>query len=318
MSKALVTGGAGFIGSHMAQRLLDLDWDVTVIDNESTGNPANVPKGVRYIKGDVRNRRELAAAFDQPLDLVVHIAGQASTIRSFLDPADDLSVNVNGAIEVMQAVVEHRVPRVLYASSMTAYGLPQRLPVTEDDPTLPVSYYGITKLAAERYLLATGMRSDLDAPPNVTAFRMFNVYGPRQSLSNPYQGVLAIFINAALRGLPIVIHSDGEQSRDFIFIDDVVNAWIAAIDKPASYGQVFNLGSGTLLTVNRLVDSVLADLGKTREDYEVRYEPVRPGDQRHMQAKIAKAAQLLDWQPQVTFEQGLQRTIQWAKTEEES
>jgi UDP-glucose 4-epimerase len=316
--RALVTGGAGFIGSHMTERLLADGYDVTCIDNLSTGYKENVPAGTRLIVGDVSDREALKEAFEPAPDVVFHIAGQASTIRSFDDPHDDIRVNVTGTVNTVLECVEKKVPRILYASSMTSYGHPATLPVTEEAPILPISYYGITKLAAERYVHSTADRIDLDFDMNVTSFRMFNVYGPRQSLSNPYQGVVAIFIANVMSGVPCVIHSDGEQSRDFVEIGDVVDAWVGSIDKPEAYGEVFNLGTGSRKSVNQLVDAVLAAFGKDRESYEVNYTPVRPGDQRHMEADISKAAKLMGWVPKVGFAEGMARTVDWARKQEDS
>jgi UDP-glucose 4-epimerase len=312
--RVLVTGGAGFIGSHMADRLLADGNEVTVLDNESTGRRENVPAAARYLKGDVTVPADVERAFAGGLDAVLHIAGQASTIRSFDDPTADLRTNVNGTICVLQHTLRHRVPRLLFASSMTVYGHPRTVPVNEESPLAPVSYYGIAKLAAERYVHATAARDDLDFSFNVTSFRMFNVYGPRQSLDNPYQGVVAIFIGNVLRGEPITIYGDGEQSRDFVHIRDVVEAWMAALRSPAAHGQVLNLGTGTRRSVHELVDAVLAESGRDRGSYTVRYERQRPGDQRHMQAEIGRARELLGWRPSVEFRDGMAATVAWARS----
>ena len=314
MKRCLVTGGAGFIGSHLADRLIALGHQVTVIDNESTGFRHNVNPRARYIRGDVTSLGDLEKAFAPGLDVVFHIAGQASTIKSFHDPQADLNTNVVGTINVLKKCVEHRVPRMLYASSMPAYGHPPNLPVVETELCKPISYYGVTKYAAERYVLATAERNDLDFPFVATCFRMFNVYGPRQSLSNPYKGVVAIFISNLLNGQPITIFGDGEQSRDFVHIGDVVDAWVAAVDNEAARNQVFNLGTGRRHSVNQLVDVVLAAFGKSRSTYSVVYEALRPGDQRHMEADVSKAASLLRWRPRINFEQGMTETIAWARS----
>ena len=311
--RVLVTGGAGFIGSHMAQRLLADGHDVTVLDNESTGKRENVPEGARYLRGDVSERGDVARAFEGGQDAVLHIAGQASTIRSFDDPTDDLRTNIIGTIRVLQACLEHRTGRMLYASSMTAYGHPAQLPVVVGEPLAPVSYYGISKMAAERYVHSTAARNDLDFEFNATSFRMFNVYGERQSLDNPYQGVVAIFIANVLRGEPITIFGDGEQSRDFVHIDDVVQAWVGSLDNPAAHNQIFNLGTGTRRSIHDLIDAVLAAEGHDRKRYEIRYERERPGDQRHMQADISRTREVLGWEPRVDFTEGMARTVRWAR-----
>ena len=285
---------------------------VVVIDNESTGFRENVNPEAIYIRGDVTKMDDLRTAFAHDLDVVFHIAGQASTIRSFDDPYDDLQVNVEGTLNVVKMCLEHRVPRLLYASSMTVYGHPTAIPTPETEPRIPISYYGIAKYAAERYVHATADRVDLDFDFDVTSFRMFNVYGERQSLENPYQGVVSIFIANLLNEEPITIHSNGEQSRDFVHIQDVVNAWMSALDNDRTYGEVLNLGTGVRRSINELVDVTLAAFGHSRETYPVEYAPLRPGDQRHMVADITKAQRILGWQPRVNFAEGMQRTVRWA------
>lgn len=314
--RVLVTGGAGFIGSHMADRLLAMGHEVVILDNESTGRLANVPPEADYIRGDVRRPEDLERAFSRGLDAVFHIAGQASTIRSFEDPFDDLDVNVVGSLNVVQKCLAYRVPRMLFASSMTAYGHLEELPVPESARCRPVSYYGITKYAAERYAHATAERIDLTAPFHVTSFRMFNVYGRRQRLDNPYQGVVGIFIGNVIRDEPIVIHGDGSQSRDFVHIDDVVNAWVTAWLAPEAYNQVFNLGTGSGYAINALAEAVIRAVGRSPESYPLVRESRRPGDQEHMAADISRAGQVLQWQPAVDFEQGIKSTVQWARSAE--
>jgi UDP-glucose 4-epimerase len=311
--KVLITGGAGFIGSHLAQRLVDDGHRVLVIDNESTGRPEHVPAAARYLKGDLTRPADLEPAFATGLDAVCHIAGQVSLIRSFSDPVADLRSNVEGTLNVLQLCVENRVPRLLYASSMTIYGVADALPTPEDALCRPISYYGITKYAGERYVLTTAERVDLDFEFRVTCFRMFNVYGPRQALDNPYQGVLGIFLGNVLRDEPITIFGDGEQSRDFLYIDDVIDAWAGALANPASYGGVFNLGSGHRLTINRLADYVLAAFGRTRIDHPITYAPGRPGEQRQVEADIGRARAVLGWEPRMPFEAGLAETVRWAQ-----
>lgn len=315
--RVLVTGVAGFIGSHMADGLLKKGYAVVGLDNLTTGERRNIPKGVRFIKGDVTRDKDLKAAFAGGLAGVFHIAGCASTIKAFDDPEADLNTNTVGTIRVVLRCLKTRTPRLLYASSMTAYGFVDRLPVDVDKtPTRPVSYYGISKYAAERYALATGLRKDLGFDFGVTAFRMFNVYGRRQSLTNPYQGVASIFIGNVLRNEPIKIFGDGEQSRDFIHISDVVAAWIKAFTRPGAKGEVFNLGAGRSISINTLVRTDIAAFGKNPKTYPILYFPTRPGDQRHMRADIRKTRRALGWKPAMPFARGMGDVIAWAREEE--
>ncbi len=311
--RVLVTGGAGFIGSHVVDQLVTRGFDAVVLDNLSTGARAYLNPQAQFVHGDVRNPADLAPIFAGGLDAVLHIAGQASIRLSFQDPTADLNVNTLGTINLLQQCVAHHVPRLIFASSMTIYGSPALVPTPETAPPDPVSYYGITKYAAERYVHLTAQRRDLDFAFNVTSLRMFNVYGERQSLINAYQGVFAIFMGNLLRGEPITIHSDGEQSRDFVHVRDVARLWVDAIDQPASYGQVINVGTGKPTSVNRLCDQVLQSFGCTRADYPVLYRPAQLGDVRVSAADIRRARELLGWSPQVEFEQGMAETIAWAR-----
>jgi UDP-glucose 4-epimerase len=308
----LVTGGAGFIGSHLADCLIGEGHHVLAFDNEATGRRANVSAAARYMKGDVTHLADLEQAFGTGLDAVCHIAGQVSLIRSFTDPVVDLRTNVEGTVNVLQLCVKYRVPRLLYASSMTVYGHTDVLPTPEEAPCQPISYYGITKYAAERYVRTTAERVDLGFDFHVTCFRMYNVYGPRQALDNPYQGVLGIFLGNLLRGEPLTIFGDGGQSRDFVYIGDVADAWVGALGDPASYGGVFNLGSGRRLSINQLADQVLTAFGRRRTDETVAYAPGRPGEQRHVEADITQARTILGWEPKVPFAAGLAQTVRWA------
>jgi len=312
MRRALVTGGAGFIGSHMTDRLLKEGYEVIVMDNESTGFRKNVPDKAQYIKGDVTKKNDISKAFEKRVDVVFHIAGKASTIRSFDDPYLDLSTNVIGTLNIIELCLKRKVPRFLYASSMTCYGHPDNIPTSIEDLCQPISYYGISKYSAERYVHATAGRNDFDFDFNVTSFRMFNVYGERQSLENPYQGVMAIFISNILNRKPITIHSDGEQSRDFIYVGDVVEAWVSSIDNPQTFGRVFNLGADTALSINQLVDLILNANNKKRSNYPIRYSEERPGDQRHMRADISETKSLLNWSPKKELKEGIMETIKWA------
>lgn len=315
--RVLVTGGAGFIGSHVVDRLIERGFAVVVLDNESTGSRANVNPAAEFVSGDVRHPDDLAPIFDTGVDVVLHIAGQASIRLSFQDPAADLNVNTLGTINVIQQCLAHRVPRLIFASSMTIYGNTSTVPTPEDTLPDPVSYYAITKYAAERYVHVTAARRDLGFDFKVTSLRMFNVYGERQSLTNAYQGVFAIFIGNLLRGEPITIHSDGEQSRDFVHIDDVSRAWVDAIDNPACYGEVINIGTGASTSVNQICDIVLRAFGHTRDTYPVEYHAAQPGDMRRSAADITRTRDLLGWQPQVELESGMLATIEWAKKQQE-
>lgn len=310
--RILVTGGAGFIGTHMCRKLLARGDDVTVIDNLSNASRSNVPDKARFVLGDVTRPDDLKPVFAAGLDAVCHLAGQVSIIRAFDNPVADLRTNVEGTVNVVEMCVAHRVPRMIYASSMTAYGDTSVVPTPETEPCSPDSYYGITKFAAERFVHATAARPDLQAPFDVTSLRMFSVFGPGQAWDNPYQGVLGIFLGRIQRNEPITIFGDGEQTRDFVFIDDIVDGWIGALDNPqATAGKVFNLGSGRPHSINELAAKVLAAHGFGPGEYDVRHAATRPGEQRRVQADIRRARDTFGWAPKTTFELGLAATMQW-------
>ena len=311
MSRVLVTGGAGFIGSHLAEALLARGDEVTVLDNLQTGLRENVPDGARLVVGNVAEAETVLETARTGFDAVLHVAGQASISRSFDDPGSDLAVNVGGTLNVLRACRELSIPRLVYASSMTVYGEPDVTPTPETAPCRPVSYYGVTKYAAECYVQISSALPDI--PLAATSLRMFNVYGERQSLDNPYQGVLAIFLGNVLRGEPLTIHSDGRQTRDFVYVGDVVAAWLAVLDSEAAYGKIFNVGSGRETSIGELADAVLAANGHSRETWPVRTGEVQRGDQRRSLADTSSIERVLGWRPTVPLDAGMERTVQWAR-----
>lgn len=313
--KVLVTGGAGFIGVHLTKRLIADGHEVFVVDNESNGDPSLVPTAAKYTRGDVTRPDEIEPVFAAGIDAVCHIAGQVSIIKAFSDPVADLRTNTEGTVQVLKLCVKHKVPRLLYASSMTLYGDCKLVPTPETEPCVPDSYYGITKFAAERYVHSTAERPDLGFDFSVTSLRMFSVFGPGQSYNNPYQGVLGIFSGNILRGEPITIFGDGEQTRDFIFVEDIVDGWARALTSPQAKGQIINLGGGRSTSINQLADAVVGAFGFAKGGYEIRHAPGRPGEQRAVQADIRRARELLGWAPKTSFEEGLRKTVAWAKAE---
>lgn len=313
--RVLVTGGAGFIGIHLTRRLLSDGHEVFVVDNESNGDPALLPSQAKYLRGDVTKPEEIERVFADGIDAVCHIAGQVSIIKAFSDPVADLRTNTEGTVQVLKLCVKYKVPRLLYASSMTLYGDCQLVPTPESEPCIPDSYYGITKYAAERYVHSTAARPDLGFDFSATSLRMFSVYGPGQSYNNPYQGVLGIFSGNVLRGEPITIFGDGEQTRDFVFVEDIVDGWSRALMAPGAKGQIINLGGGRSTSINELAEAVTEAFGFAKGAYDIRHAPGRPGEQRSVQADVTKAERLLGWTPKTSFETGLRKTVSWAQAE---
>ena len=312
MSDVLVTGGAGFIGSHLCDALLARGERVTALDDLSTGDAANLPAEVELVRADVADAEAVAQVFaGGAFDAIFHVAGQASIATSFSDPGRDLRVNVTGTLNVLEGCLAAGVPRLVHASSMTVYGEPDAVPTPESASCRPVSYYGVTKYAAERYVHVTGARDDAELA--VTSLRMFNVYGERQSLSNPYQGVLAIFIGNVLRGEPITIHSDGRQTRDFVYVEDAVDAWLRVLDTPGTDGAVYNVGSGRETSIRELAEAVLRGCGESPESWDIRTGAAQAGDQRRAAADVSALERATGWRPTTSLEEGLKRTIAWAR-----
>jgi len=304
LSRIVVTGGAGFIGGHLADALVLRGDEVVVVDDLSTGSREHVPEGAELVVQDVA--KGLGETF-AGADAVLHVAGQASIFKSFDNPEGDLRTNVLGTINVIEACVAHRVERLVFAGSMTAYGEPERVPTPEDEPCIPVSYYGVTKYAAERYVHASAPRGLA-----VTTLRMFNVYGERQSLTNPYQGVLAIFLGNVLRGEPITIHSDGLQTRDFVYVGDVVDAWLRVLDDETTHGRVFNVGSGRETSVAELARAVVAAAGQDPDAWEIRSGEAQAGDIRRSAADVGALRAATGWEAATSLDEGLRRTAAWA------
>jgi UDP-glucose 4-epimerase len=311
--RVLVTGGAGFIGTHLSRRLLADGHEVSVVDSLSTGRREGLPAAVRFAHADVAKPAEIEPVFARGLDAVCHIAGQVSIIRSFVDPVADLRTNVEGTLNILQLCLKYKVPRLIYASSMTLYGASETVPTPETEPCRPDSYYGITKHAGERYVHSTAERPDLDFDFHVTTLRMYSVYGPGQALNNPYQGVLGIFLGNLLRGEPITIYGDGEQTRDFVYVDDIVEGWVRTLGNPATHGLVINLGSGRSLSINELAARAVAAFDSP--NHPINHAPVRPGEQRNVRADIDRARSVLNWEPRTAFEAGLAETVKWARDE---
>lgn len=310
--RIVITGGAGFIGSHLCDALVARGERVTALDDLSTGEAANLPEDVEVVRADVADADAVERVFTgRAFDAVFHVAGQASIATSFSDPGRDLRVNVTGTLNVLERCLAAGVPRLVHASSMTVYGEPETVPTPESASCRPVSYYGVTKYAAERYVHVTGAREDADL--SVTSLRMFNVYGERQSLTNPYQGVLAIFIGNVLRGEPIAIHSDGRQTRDFVYVADTVDAWLRVLDTAETDGAVYNVGSGRETTISELAETVLRGFGESPEAWDVRRGARQEGDLRRAGADVSALTAATGWRPRTQLEDGMARTIAWAR-----
>jgi UDP-glucose 4-epimerase len=301
----LVTGGAGFIGSHLVEELVRQGQHVRVLDDFSTGRPdnlAHVRERIELIERDIRDRSAVRAAMVD-VDYVLHQAALPSVPRSVADPLTTNEVNITGTLNVLLAARDARVERVVFASSSSVYGDSPTLPKHEDMPTNPLSPYAVSKLAGESYCRAFHVVYGL---PTV-ALRYFNVFGPRQDPSSQYSAVIPKFITAAMDGQPLTIYGDGNQSRDFTYVANVVAANLLACRASAACGQVLNASCGGRYTLLELVSHLERLLG--RGPLRVEHLPARPGDIRDSMGDIRRARDVLGYEPSVDFESGLAQTV---------
>jgi UDP-glucose 4-epimerase len=306
MSHMLVTGGAGFIGSHLVERLLELGHSVRVLDNFSTGRRENIAAfagSIELSEADVRDPSAVRAAV-QGIEVVFHQAAMASVQRSVDDPIASNEVNVLGTLNVLTAARGAGVRRVVYASSSSIYGNAAGLPKREDMAPAPESPYAVGKLAGEHYCRVFSALYGLPCIP----LRYFNVFGPRQDPNSQYAAVVPIFVTALLRGTSPVVYGDGGQSRDFTYVSNVVDANILASSSERGIGEVMNIACGATVTVDELFRR-LKEL--TGSSVHARYAEARAGDVKHSYADVSKAGDLLGFVPRVSFEEGLSLTVEW-------
>ncbi len=299
--KVLITGGAGFIGSHVADALILAGHTVAIVDDLSTGNRAWLPPKAAFYELDIRSD-ELGGVFaaERP-DAVSHLAAQASVGRSVTDPAFDASVNIGGGLNLLDCCRRFDVRRMIYSSSGGAgYGDTDLIPTAEDHPTRPASPYGITKVAMEQYLEAWGALWGM----NGLSLRYANVYGPRQNPQGE-AGVVAIFCSRLLAGQPLVINGDGFQTRDFVHVSDVAAANLLALERADVAGRV-NIGTGVETSVNAICDGLSKAAGSRVETV---HAPERPGEQRRSCLSPKLAERLLGWRPTVLLDDGLAQTL---------
>jgi nucleoside-diphosphate-sugar epimerase len=306
MPAYLVTGGAGFIGSHIVAELLRRGESVRIADDFSTGRRENVPAGMEIVEGDLADA-EVARRAVAGCTYVIHQAAIPSVPRSVNDPVGSHRSNVDAAVQVLAASREAGVTRLVFAGSSSVYGNAATLPKREDMRPAPLSPYALQKLMSEQYCQ---MFTKLYGFETVTT-RYFNVFGPRQQPGSPYSGVISLFIEALSEGKAPVIHGDGKQTRDFTFVGDVVDGVLRACTAPTAAGEVINVAGGgriSLLEVLRTLQTIL------RTQIEPTFGPPREGDVRDSQADIHKARQMLGYEPRIPLEDGLRQTVEWYQT----
>src|ERR1700682_821371 len=302
----LVTGGAGVIGSNTVDELVRRGHSVVVLDDFSSGkedNLAEVRNKITFIRGSITDIEVVRKAMHEA-EYVLHLAARTSVPRSVKDPIETNKINIEGTLNVLVAAKELKVKRVVFAASSSAYGETPTLPKVETMQPQPISPYGVTKYVGELYGQTFGRCYGLE---NVS-LRYFNIFGPRQDPSSPYSGVLAKFCTAFLEDTQPVIFGDGEQTRDFTYVDNAVQANLLACEAPNVSGKVFNIGVGGRFSLNQTVELLNKISGK---QLDAKYEPPREGDIRDSQADISKARKFLGYDPPVGFEEGLRRTFEW-------
>jgi UDP-N-acetylglucosamine/UDP-N-acetyl-alpha-D-glucosaminouronate 4-epimerase len=308
MAHYLVTGGAGFIGSHLAEELARRGHRVRVADSLVTGKRSNLDHipGVEFLEGDLADFHfaETAAA---GCDYVLHEAAIPSVPRSVKDPITSNRANIDATLNVLVAARDARVKRVVFAGSSSAHGDTPTLPKHEEMPTNPLSPYALQKIVGEQYMK---MFTRLYGLETVT-IRYFNVFGPRQDPSSPYSGVISVFATALLENRPPTIYGDGEQTRDFTYVANVVDGVLRACDADGASGEIINVATGGRISLNQLFKTMKELVSATVDPI---YGQSRPGDVRDSQADISKARRLLGYTPIVSFEEGLRRTVDWYRT----
>lgn len=301
MKNILITGGAGFIGSHTAEALLARGVQVRVLDNFSNGQHSNLPAAalangqLSVVEGDIRDAAAVDAAV-AGMDAVLHLAAQVSVQRSVAAPVTSAGHNITGFLHVLDAVRRHQVPRLVYASSAAVYGIPSSLPLSEDAAPQPLSPYGLEKLINDHYAELFRTLYNVSS----VGMRYFNVYGPRQDPTSPYAGVISKFANGLQTATPLRIFGDGSQTRDFVYVGDVAQANVRALETPVQ--GVLNVGTGRTVSLLQLIDTMSKAFDAAPE---VRHEPSAPGDIPHSATTTTRLAQALAWQPATSLLEGL-------------
>ncbi len=296
--KLLVTGGAGFIGSHVVERLIADGDAVRVLDNLSTGKRANLPPtGIEFVQGDIRDRAVVDGAL-RSVDAIVHLAAVASVQASVDDPVGTHATNLVGTLHLLEAARAQGVRRLVYASSAAVYGDTASVPVSETSTLAPLSPYAADKLAGEHYLAFYGNKFGIRG----TAFRFFNIYGPRQDPSSPYSGVISIFVECLCAGAPVTVFGDGRQTRDFVYVGDLAQIVVRAVRNESTFGRVLNVGRGVECSLLDLLETLQRLTGRT---IARRHEPARVGDIVRSCADIARLRSALGAVPTTPLDDGL-------------
>lgn len=307
MRNALVTGGAGFIGSHLSRRLLEDGWNVTILDNLSTGYRDNIPEGAEFYDVDISNEDFISKLPNTQYDVVFHLAAQSSGEISFDDSIYDFKTNSLSTLVLLDWCLKNNINRFIYTSSMSIYGDQDVQPVKTNFCPSPKSFYGAGKLASESYV---NLYSQMGI--NTTSLRLFNVYGPGQNMNNLRQGMVSIYMAYILKNQEILVKGSPDRYRDLVYIDDVVEAYIRCLDRPETYGKTYNVATGMKTTVKDLLNAELNAFGYDISKYPIKYGDSTPGDTFGISADMLTTKNDLCWEPRTTLDEGLKKMVKWA------
>ena len=305
MKKYLITGAAGFIGSHTAQKFIDDGHEVWTIDNLRTGDKARIPAGVKFIHGDCQDNAVIGKLNGTLFDAIIHLAGQSSGQISFEDPDYDFQTNVVSTVKLIEYALKTKSLRFIYASSMSVYGNVPDLPIAENREPQPISFYGIGKLTSEQYLK---MYEGKGLEP--TSVRFFNVYGPNQNMNNLKQGMISIYLAQLLKNDRVIVKGALDRFRDFVYIDDAVDFICRILDDQYAVGKVFNCGTGVRTTVDELIKKLSRSTGISKDIVQ---EGTTPGDQKGIYADTSLVQRTFGFVPQTNLDNGLRAMVEWAK-----
>jgi len=292
---SLITGGAGFIGSHLCEKLIGLNHKVTIIDNLEVGKKSNISHLRKLIDIkvlDIRNYKTIEKSFKN-VDNVFHLAGLADIVPSIENPTDYFNTNVTGTLNVINASIKNKVKKFIYTASSSCYGIPEKYPTSENAEIKPEYPYALTKRLGEEIVMHFGKIYNL----NVTSLRFFNVYGPRARTSGTYGAVFGVFLAQKLKNLPLTVVGDGKQKRDFTYVTDIVDAIVAVLNNKRSKNEIFNVGSGKTVSVNKIIKLMQVD--------KITNIPKRPGEPSQTFADISKIKKIIGWMPKIDIEKGI-------------
>jgi UDP-glucose 4-epimerase len=309
ISKVLITGGAGFVGSCLCKELHSRGHIVTVIDDLSNGRRENVPQGVDFLELDITSDDTFKRLADYYFDIVIHCAAQSSNAISFKNPKQDMLINQLGTLNILTYCRDKNIKRFIFTSSMSVYGQPAQLPTKEISTPYPDSFYAVHKLASEHYIRIFAQQYGIQ----YTIFRLYTTYGYGQNLENMDQGLLSIYLGYIVKGKTLIVKGSKDRTRDIIHVSDVVNAIKLSLNNPNSYNKVYNLGTGKSIKIEKIINLLTLGLEYKEGEYPALYENGTAGDPFHTLADIEEARTDLDWEPKISAEEGIKRTLENTK-----